>query len=63
MQVKNEEIFCIVYEDSANNTTYFSEPKRLFQLEPKENGNFLKFRNNNNNDTFKLSLFIKKKRK
>ena len=46
---------------TANNTTYFSKPKRLFQKEPKETGNFLKFRNNNDSETFKLSLFIKKK--
>ena len=46
---------------TANNTTYFSRPKRLFQKEPKETGNFLKFRNSNNNETFRLSLFIKKK--
>ena len=45
---------------TANNTTYFSEPQRLFQLEQNENGNFLIFRNSNNNDTFTLSLFIKK---
>ena len=46
---------------TANNTTYFSKPKRLFQKDPKETGNFLKFRNNNDKETFKLSLFIKKK--
>ena len=46
---------------TANNTTYFSKPKKLFQKEPKETGNFLKFRNTNNNETFRLSLFIKKK--
>ena len=46
---------------TANNTTYFSKPKRLFQKEPKETGNFLKFRNENDNETFRLSLLIKKK--
>ena len=46
---------------TANNTTYFSRPKKLFQKEPKENGNFLKFRNYNDNETFRLSLYIQKK--
>ena len=44
----------------ANNTTYFSRPKRLFQKIPKENGNFLKFKSNNN-ESFRLSLLIKNK--
>ena len=46
---------------SANNTTFFSKPKNLFKIKPKENGNFLKFRNSNNSETFRLSLFIKSK--
>ena len=46
---------------TANNTTFFSRPKRLFQKVPKENGNFLKFKNANNNESFRLSLLIKNK--
>jgi hypothetical protein len=46
---------------SANNTTFFSKPKKLFQIEPKENGNFLKFKNSSNFETFRLSLLIKNK--
>ena len=46
---------------SANNTTFFSKPKKLFQIEPKENGNFLKFKNSSNLETFRLSLLIKNK--
>ena len=51
----------ISFQINVNNTTYYSRPKKLFQKEPKENGNFLKFRNNNDNETFRLSLLIKKK--
>ena len=47
---------------SINNTTFSSKPKRLFQKVPKESGNFLKFKNNNNNkECFRVSLLIKKK--
>ena len=46
---------------SANNTTFFSKPKKLFQIMPKENGNYLKFKNSSNSETFRLSLLIKKK--
>ena len=46
---------------TANNTTFFSNPKRLFQKVPKETGNFLKFKNNKNKDSFRLSLLIKNK--
>ena len=46
---------------NVNNNNFFSRPKKLFQEEPKENGNFLKFRNNSNSETFKLNLLINKK--
>ena len=46
----------------VNNTTFSSRPKKLFQKIPKENGNFLKFKNiNNSNEYFRVSLLIKKK--
>ena len=44
---------------SASNTTFFSRPKKLFQIKPKENGNFLKFKNSSNLETFRLLLLIK----
>ena len=46
---------------NVNNNNFFSKPKKLFQKEPKVNGNFLKFRNSSNNETFKLNLIINKK--
>ena len=46
---------------NVNNNNFFSKPKKLFQKEPKVNGNFLKFRNSSNNETFKLNLLINKK--
>ena len=45
----------------VNKNNFFSKPKKLFQKEPKENGNYLKFRNNSNNETFRLNLLIRKK--
>ena len=52
----------ISFQLRVNNTTFFSKPKKLFQKEPKENGNCLKFRNNVNSDSFKLRLLIKKRK-
>ena len=46
---------------NVNNNTFFSKPKKLFQKEPKENGNYLKFRNSSNNEIFRLNMLIKKK--
>ena len=51
----------ISFEVLANNTTFSSRPKRLFQKIPKENGNFLKFKNSGNTESFRLSLLIKNK--
>ena len=45
----------------VNNNTFYSKPKKLFQKEPKENGNYLKFRNSSNNEIFRLNMLIKKK--
>ena len=46
---------------TANNTTFFSNPKKLFQKQSKEKGTFLKFKNSDNKDCFRLSLLIHKK--
>ena len=51
----------INFEIAVNNTIFYSRPKKLFQKMPQENGNFLKFRNNSTDETFRLSLLIKNK--
>ena len=51
----------IVLEIYLNNTTFSSKPKKLFQKVPKTKGNTLKFKNNINNECFRVSLLIKNK--
>ena len=46
---------------SANNTTFFSDSKRLFQKGIYQNKNYLVFNNSNYSQSFSLSLLIKNK--
>ena len=43
----------------ANNEYFFSKKKKLFEIQPKKEGNFLKFRNKNNTQSFRLTLNFK----
>jgi hypothetical protein len=43
----------------ANNEYFFSKKKKLFEIQQKKEGNYLKFRNKSNSQSFRLSLILK----
>ena len=43
----------------ANNEYFFTKKKKLFEIQQKKEGNFLKFRNTSNTQSFRLTLNIK----
>ena len=43
----------------ANNEYFESKKKKLFEIQPKKEGNFLKFRNQSNTQSFRLTLYYK----
>ena len=43
----------------ANNEYFFTKKKKLFEIQPKKEGNFLKFRNQSNTQSFRLTLNFK----
>ena len=43
----------------ANNEYFFTKKKKLFEIEPKNEGNFLKFRNQSNTQSFRLTINFK----
>ena len=43
----------------ANNEYFESKKKKLFEIQPKKEGNFLKFRNQSNTQSFRLTLHYK----
>ena len=43
----------------ANNEYFFTKKKKLFEIEPKKEGNYLKFRNQSNTQSFRLTLNFK----
>ena len=46
----------------ANNEYFYSRKKKLFEIEPKKEGNYLKFKNESNTQSFRLTLNLTKKR-
>ena len=43
----------------ANNEYFYSRRKKLFEIEPKKEGNYLKFKNESNTQSFRLTLKFK----
>ena len=43
----------------ANNEYFISRKKKLFEIQPKKEGNYLKFKNKSNTQSFRLSLILK----
>ena len=43
----------------ANNEYFYSRRKKLFEIEPKKEGNYLKFKNESNTQSFRLTLNFK----
>ena len=43
----------------ANNEYFYSRKKKLFEIEPKKEGNYLKFKNESNTQSFRLTLNFK----